>query len=80
MVNIGDRQKGRIKAKNVIDCGYSSGEIIKAIKKALSPNFKMSLKGLKNPYGKGNSSAKIKEQLKKICLDQKLIKKDFYDG
>ena len=32
-INIGDRQKGRIKADSVIDCGIESVSIQKAIKK-----------------------------------------------
>jgi len=50
-----------------------------AIDKAISGEFKMSLKGLKPPYGEGRSSEKIVENLKTIILDEKLIKKTFYE-
>ncbi|NQT32340.1 MAG: UDP-N-acetylglucosamine 2-epimerase (hydrolyzing) [Candidatus Omnitrophica bacterium] len=80
VVNIGDRQKGRIKPGNVIDCGYSSREIKKAVKKALSSTFIGSLAKLKNPYGKGNVSVRIKDRLKKVKLGEELIKKEFFDG
>ncbi|MFH1846208.1 MAG: UDP-N-acetylglucosamine 2-epimerase [Candidatus Omnitrophota bacterium] len=80
VVNIGDRQKGRIKPDNVIDCGYSSSEIKKAVKKALSPLFIGSLAKMKNPYGTENVSVRIKDKLKKIKLGEGLIKKEFFDG
>ncbi|MFH1791016.1 MAG: UDP-N-acetylglucosamine 2-epimerase [Candidatus Omnitrophota bacterium] len=69
VVNVGIRQKGRIKAPNVIDaaCGYS--EIRKAIKKALSPGFSESLKGLRNPFGDGRASGRIKDRLKRMDLN-----------
>lgn len=79
VVNIGDRQKGRIRGKNVIDVkDCRKAPIAAAIHKALSPRFKASLKGMKNPYGSGNSSKKIVEKIKCIKLDERLIKKEFY--
>lgn len=80
VVNIGDRQKGRIKAANVIDAKECKKEVIeKAIKKAISVKFRDSLKDLKNPYGKGDASEKIVEKLRTISLDDNLIKKSFYE-
>lgn len=75
VVNIGTRQKGRIKAKNVIDVGYSFNEILKGIEKATSKEFINTLKNLKNPYENGNSSKKIADILEKIQLDQRLFLK-----
>jgi GDP/UDP-N,N'-diacetylbacillosamine 2-epimerase (hydrolysing) len=77
-INIGDRQKGRIKADSVIDCNPLKEEILVAIEKAYSSEFKSSLTNVKNPYGEGNSSSKILEEIKKISLDN-IIKKSFYD-
>lgn len=80
VVNIGCRQQGRMKAKNVIDVFlYDKNKIITAINKALSLKFKEGLKDLKNPYGKGKTSEKIIEVLKKITLDENIIKKKFYE-
>lgn len=79
VVNVGSRQEGRVRAENVIDVGYSKEAIVDGIKKALSPEFKNSLKGMKNPYGDGKTSGKIVASLKKIALDQKLIMKRFVD-
>ena len=77
-INIGDRQQGRVKATSVIDCETDNSEIEKAIKKALSVEFKEELKASKNPYGDKNSSIEIVEVLKSIDL-KSIIKKQFYN-
>jgi len=80
VVNIGDRQRGRVRGKNVIDVPECKKEpIINSIYKALSPDFRNSLKGMKNPYGEGNASEKIVKILKTISLGECLIKKRFYE-
>lgn len=75
VVNIGTRQKGRVKARNVIDVGYSANEILKGIEKATSKEFINTLENLRNPYENGNSSKKIADILEKIQLDQRLLLK-----
>lgn len=77
-INIGERQKGRIRSNSVIDCGNSDEEIRQAINKALSAEFKESIKGCINPYGINNSSNKIIEILRTISIDG-ILKKSFYD-
>jgi UDP-N-acetylglucosamine 2-epimerase (non-hydrolysing)/GDP/UDP-N,N'-diacetylbacillosamine 2-epimerase (hydrolysing) len=77
-VNIGDRQKGRLRAGSVIDCEEDEKQIIAAIHKALSPEFQDSLCDVVSPYGEGNASLRIKEQLKAVNLDGITIK-EFYD-
>lgn len=77
-VNLGDRQKGRLKAASVIDCDENAEEITHAIHKALSPEFRQSLKDMKSPYGSGNASVRIKEYLKHMPLTDGLMK-SFYD-
>ncbi len=77
-VNIGDRQKGRLKASSVIDCEENEMHITEAIYKALSPEFQDSLCNVYSPYGEGNASRRIKEQLKAVNLDRITIK-EFYD-
>lgn len=80
VVNIGDRQRGRIRGQNVIDVTECKRKpIINSIRKALSPDFKNSLKGMENPYGKENVSGKIVKVLKEIQLDESLVKKKFCD-
>ena len=77
VVNIGDRQKGRIRAANVIDVPVcDQNEIETALNKAVSKDFKESIKGLKNPYGEGHTSEKIVEILRTVSLSD-LSKKEF---
>lgn len=77
VVNIGDRQRGRVRASNVIDVHVcEESEIVAAIGRALSEEFKSILKGLKNPYGTGNASEKIVGVLKNHSLLNS-IKKTF---
>ena len=77
-INIGDRQKGRISAKSVINCKPNKESIEKAINLLYSRNFNSNLDKIINPYGEGGASAKIVSQLEKINL-QNIIKKKFYD-
>ena len=59
-INIGSRQKGRLRAKNVVDVEHNIIQIINAINKCLYDlDFLNSLRNLKNPYGNGHSSKKL---------------------
>ncbi len=79
VVNIGSRQDGRIRAKNVIDVAECNDDKIEiAVKEALSGGFKESLRGLENPYGNGTASSRIVEILKNAPLSS-IIKKHFHD-
>ena len=78
VVNIGERQKGRLKSINIISCGSSYKDINSSIKKSLSPKFKSKLKKFKNYYGSGNASIKAIKILEKTNFS-KLIKKKFYE-
>lgn len=79
-INIGDRQKGRIQASSVINCEPNKNDILKAIDKALSSEFKKKVKMSYNPYGDGNTSDKIVEITKKYLLENMLqVQKKFYD-
>lgn len=81
-VNIGDRQRGRIKASSVIDVGYSVAEIASGIRRSLSTGWKEELRDMKNPYAgcdDGRVSFYIKEQLKRVEIGESLLKKRFYD-
>jgi len=77
-VNIGDRQKGRLKAGSVIDCSPKKNQITSAINRAVSLDFKESCKVIKNPYGKGGASQKIVQTIESITLKD-IIKKSFHD-
>jgi len=78
VVNIGTRQEGRIRARNVIDVGYSPAEIRQGLKRALSASFKASLKNLRNPYGDGKTSGRIVRVLAGADL-KRLKHKRFFD-
>ncbi|MFY4808192.1 UDP-N-acetylglucosamine 2-epimerase [Aliarcobacter butzleri] len=77
-INIGDRQKGRIKASSVIDCEPNEKSILEAFKKLYSKEFQEDLKTTINPYGDGCASQKIVEVIKNVDLEN-ILKKSFYD-
>jgi UDP-N-acetylglucosamine 2-epimerase len=78
VVNIGNRQSGRLRGKNVIDVGYAPTEIADGMKKALSAEFKASLSDLVNPYGDGRAAERIIHKLREIKLDKALLLKRFH--
>ncbi|WP_422165445.1 UDP-N-acetylglucosamine 2-epimerase [Aliarcobacter cryaerophilus] len=77
-INIGDRQKGRIKASSVIDCEPNKDSILQAFNILNSKEFQNSLINVKNPYGDGYASKRIVEILKNVDL-KNILKKSFYD-
>ena len=77
-INIGDRQRGRLKAASVIDCDPSESAITKSIKRGLSPSFRSSLKKVNNPYGKKGASSRIVSVLESVSF-KNLLKKEFYN-
>lgn len=77
-INIGDRQKGRIKARSVIDCLPEKQSIITAFYKLYSEDYQEKLKAVENPYGDGLASKKIIEKIKTLATDQ-ILKKTFFD-
>ena len=77
-INIGDRQKGRIKATSVINCEPKKNSILVALTELYSKKFLKTLKTSINPYGDGHSSQKIIKKIKKVNL-KKILKKSFYD-
>lgn len=74
-VNIGDRQKGRLSAASVIDCAPERAAIVEALARA----FELDCSDVVNPYGDGESSARIVEVLKGIDDPTALIRKCFQD-
>jgi UDP-N-acetylglucosamine 2-epimerase (non-hydrolysing)/GDP/UDP-N,N'-diacetylbacillosamine 2-epimerase (hydrolysing) len=73
-VNVGMRQQGRERARNVIDAPAESVAILAAITQALSPEFRESLRGMVNPYGDGSAATTITRVLTTVPLDGLLIK------
>ena len=78
-VNIGDRQKGRVRGKSVVDCGYTSKEIANAIYTAQVMNKNHTLQNEDNPYEGKNTSETILSLIKNYLTAGIDIKKHFYD-
>jgi UDP-N-acetylglucosamine 2-epimerase (non-hydrolysing)/GDP/UDP-N,N'-diacetylbacillosamine 2-epimerase (hydrolysing) len=75
-VNIGDRQKGRLRADNVIDTGYDADAIYKAVKKCIEDDdFRKKCAECENPYGTGDAGKKIADILATVPIDLKLLQK-----
>ena len=77
-INIGNRQKGRLKSSSVIDCEPKTDDILLAINYLYSQEFENKLKNSISPYGKGNTSQKIFELIKSFEFKD-ILKKNFYD-
>ena len=80
IINIGYRQKGRICADSVINCGYTQQEIQQAMETALTEEFENKARNCRNPYEKENTAANIISVIKDYLLNDKIkLKKGFYD-
>lgn len=75
-VNIGIRQEGRERGKNVIDVGHNRQEIVKGIEKALTDKeFLAEVKKCESPYGDGKAAPRIAEILNKVEITPRLLQK-----
>jgi UDP-hydrolysing UDP-N-acetyl-D-glucosamine 2-epimerase len=72
-VNIGLRQEGRERARNVLDCPASSESIVATLRKARSQEFRGSLAGMTNPYGDSHASETIVKVLTTVPLSPELL-------
>lgn len=77
-INIGERQKGRLRAKSILDCGPTSKEICAAIDRSRTPAFRKTLTGRMSVYGDGGAANRILPILKSVDLSQ-FGKKPFHD-
>ena len=77
-INIGERQKGRVRAASVIDCGSTVGEICSALETLFSSEFQQRLPNVVNPHGSGDVSGQIVRLLQEVSLAD-LTKKHFHD-
>ena len=77
-INIGDRQKGRLKSASVIDCEPTAHSINNAINKLYSNEFQKKLHSVNNPYGDGDAIEKIMDILLKVDIPKEM-KKEFYN-
>ena len=74
-VNVGERQRGRERAANVIDAPARRDAIVQAVGRAGSREFRESLRGMTNPYGDGTASEKILEVLTSAPIGKELLVK-----
>lgn len=77
-VNIGDRQKGRLRVKSIIDCEADANAISQAIDTALSESFRRDICDLIHPSEQADTAQKIVRMLATVEL-QGIIKKSFHD-
>jgi GDP/UDP-N,N'-diacetylbacillosamine 2-epimerase (hydrolysing) len=77
-INIGDRQRSRLRAASVIDCEPERASISTALDELFSGDFQSNLPMVENPYGNGGASETIIQALEQRSLDD-LLKKRFYD-
>jgi UDP-N-acetylglucosamine 2-epimerase (non-hydrolysing)/GDP/UDP-N,N'-diacetylbacillosamine 2-epimerase (hydrolysing) len=75
VVNVGLRQQGRERARNILDAPADTLSITRALKRALNPAFRRRLRGMKNPYGDGTAAKTIVEILTTVALENLLIKR-----
>lgn len=74
-VDVGLRQAGRERARNVIDVPAEAGAIAGALDRALSAGFRAGLRGMENPYGDGRAAERIAAVLERAPLGERLLRK-----
>jgi UDP-hydrolysing UDP-N-acetyl-D-glucosamine 2-epimerase len=67
-IDIGLRQRGRERARNVLSAAPDQSSILEKIAEARDPAFRASLAGMENPYGDGHASERIVEVLTTVPL------------
>lgn len=77
-INIGERQRGRLRAKSVIDCPCTHEDIVAAIRRSLTPEFRAGLLNMINPYGQPGAGAEIASKLVTHKMAH-ILSKSFYD-
>lgn len=77
-VNIGDRQRGRLQARSVINCQPTRASISAALQQLYSAEFQSTLPGTRSPYGDGGASDRVVAILRQ-CRLEGLAKKPFFD-
>ena len=76
VVNVGSRQKGRLRANNVLDVPYDRDAIVTAVKRCIEDaDFKHQCQTCGSPYGAGNAGPQVAEVLATIPIDNRLLQK-----
>jgi UDP-N-acetylglucosamine 2-epimerase (non-hydrolysing)/GDP/UDP-N,N'-diacetylbacillosamine 2-epimerase (hydrolysing) len=79
VVNVGNRQSGRVRAANVIDVGNSRADILDGIRWATQPALRAGLANVTNPYDAGGAAPRIVDTLRRVPLGPPLTMKRFTD-
>jgi UDP-hydrolysing UDP-N-acetyl-D-glucosamine 2-epimerase len=79
VVNVGARQRGRLRGANVIDVEPSREDILRGIEAALQPAFPAQARAAANPYGDGRAAPRIVEVLRTVPLGARLVQKRFHE-
>lgn len=74
-VNVGDRQLGRQRSDNILDCSADPGAIMQACSQALEPTFREGLKNMRCAYGDGHAAERMVQVLEKLEFNERLIRK-----
>lgn len=79
-INVGKRQDGRVRGRNVIDVsGLDFAEMQEALRQARDPAFRASLLGMKNPYGNGQAARLTLDTLMSVPMGDVLMLKKFHE-
>jgi len=78
VINIGERQTGRIRSSGIKNVDLDTESIVSAIKLAIEPDFRVEISRIENPYDSGDSSKIIVEKITEF-LDRGALKKEFYN-
>ena len=77
VVNVGNRQGGRLHAENVQFVPHEVGAIVRAVRRAMyDARYRAKVRRCRNPYGDGRSSGRIARVLGSIPLNDRLRIKD----
>jgi len=79
VIDIGDRQKGRVFSDCLIHCEPQRDDIKKAMDKAATTEFRKISQKVVNPFGDGTTSTRMVQILKEVADEGLSVKKDFYD-
>jgi UDP-hydrolysing UDP-N-acetyl-D-glucosamine 2-epimerase len=74
VVNVGMRQQGRERGRNVVDVAADTQAIERVLNKAMSPAFRKELRGMANPYGSGTAAKTITRVLGSVPIEKLLVK------
>jgi GDP/UDP-N,N'-diacetylbacillosamine 2-epimerase (hydrolysing) len=76
VVNIGERQKGRLRGRNVIDVPCERTRIAEGIRKSLHDKaYRRALQTMRNPWGDGRTGERVRAILEGLTIDEKLLGK-----